>query len=203
MEGPYDDGYRACPCFWGSRPARLVRTAAEMLGSGKALDVGCGDGKNAIHLSESGFDVSAFDLSPIAIENARAYWSERKSVAWEIADLTDYNYGIAVYDLVLATGPLHCLESRASVRNALCKIQNATRPGGLNVVSVFNDREQDLSGHAPSFAPILLPHQFYIDEYQDWEVLDASDRDLLDEHPHTSKQHKHSITRLLAKKRVK
>ena len=62
MEGPYDDGYRACPCFWGSRPARLVRRAAEMLGGGKALDVGCGDGKNAIHLSESGFDVSAFDL---------------------------------------------------------------------------------------------------------------------------------------------
>jgi SAM-dependent methyltransferase len=39
---------------------------------GRALDVGCGTGTNAIYLAHHGFDVVGVDISPFAVENARA-----------------------------------------------------------------------------------------------------------------------------------
>ena len=202
MQGAYDDGYERCPCFWGRKPARLVQKAAELLssGKGKTLDVGCGDGKNASFLESLGFDVLAFDASPLAISNARNAWPQSKNITWLVADLLTYEYGVCIYDLVVATGPLHCLATSDDVISSLRKIQMATRLGGYNVISVFNDRQQDFSGHKRSFSPILLSHSLFVDAYSQWKILEASDEDLVDEHPHTKTPHQHSITRLLTQR---
>lgn len=204
MQGLYDDGYAKCPCFWGQEPARLVQKATELLSikKGKALDVGCGDGKNASFLESCGFDVLAFDISSLAIARARNAWPQSKNLTWLVADLLIYEYSAYTYDLVVATGPLHCLATSDDVITALSKIQMSTKPSGYNVISVFNDRKQDLSGHSKSFSPILLPHSLYIEAYSQWKIIEASDEDLADKHPHTNILHHHSITRLLAQKPI-
>jgi predicted nicotinamide N-methyase len=50
IDGGYDDGYSACPCFWGSSPGSLVRALLDnnpLLAGRAVLDLGCGEGKNA------------------------------------------------------------------------------------------------------------------------------------------------------------
>ena len=203
MDGGYDDGYRACPCFWGTRPARLVHGLTDILSelpAPRVLDVGCGEGKNAYYMASRGLQVDAFDVSELAISNATRAWPAVAGLRWFVADLTTYPFLDSSYDAIIATGPLHCLASGGMVTGAITRIKLATVRGGYNVISVFNDRAQDLGGHSDEFNPVLLPHSYYVNQYSTWKLLHESDRDLRDFHAHTKTRHSHSITRLLAHK---
>jgi SAM-dependent methyltransferase len=201
--GGYQDGYRACPCFWGTEPAESVQELADLLSelpAPRVLDVGCGEGKNAFYLASQGIKVDAFDISELAISNAINAWSEVAGLRWHVADLATYPLLENSYNAIIATGSLHCLISKNSVEKAIARIKLATAPGGYNVISVFNDRAQDLSGHSGDFDPVLLPHSYYTSIYSDWTLLHALDTDLHDFHAHIRKRHFHSITRILARK---
>jgi tellurite methyltransferase len=57
-------------------------------GRGRALDVACGAGRNALYLAENGFAVTALDISPVALVRARRAATERGlDVEWLCADL--------------------------------------------------------------------------------------------------------------------
>ena len=98
------------------------------------------------------------------------------------------------------TGSLHCLSTKDEVLDVVNKAKLSTKIGGYNVLSAFNDEEQDLAGHASSFSPILLAHDEYAVLYQDWKIIECSNTILDDEHPHNHIKHKHSITRILAQR---
>jgi len=67
----WDERYRAVDLVWGSEPNRFV---AEALGArepaGRALDLACGEGRNAIWLAQRGWRVTGVDYSPVAIARA-------------------------------------------------------------------------------------------------------------------------------------
>jgi 2-polyprenyl-3-methyl-5-hydroxy-6-metoxy-1,4-benzoquinol methylase len=54
------------------RPAELLVEWLPRLRQGTALDLACGAGRNALFLAQSGFSVDAVDISPVALERARA-----------------------------------------------------------------------------------------------------------------------------------
>lgn len=67
---------------------------------GRALDLACGTGRNALHLARQGFDVTAIDVSGVAIERARAAAeAEGLDIAWRVADLDEVDLG-GPWDLV-------------------------------------------------------------------------------------------------------
>ena len=201
--GGYDEGYRACGCFWGREPASLVRTLVQVVGLSRGsavLDAGCGEGKNAAFLGGLGLTVRAVDISPAAITNAKRTWGELASVTWEVADVRHIVLAPAFFDVVIAYGLLHCLQSETEIITTVVRLQEATALGGFHVICVFNDRAQDLRAH-PGFRPTLAGHSIYLGLYDGWELLHASDRDLFETHPHNGIPHSHSLTRLLARKR--
>lgn len=204
--GPYDDGYSACSFFWGKSPASHVKSAVDLIKgrSGlKSLDFGCGDGKNASYVASCGIDVHAIDISSVAIANAQSQWPNAACIKWQVSDIRDFDLDDETYDLVVSTGCLHCLESTGEVDSAIQKIQAATIPGGLNVISSFNsDAAHDFTGHSATFVPLLLPHAYYLCKYSTWEILEESSVAQDDIHPNTNLKHSHSITRLLARKPV-
>ena len=78
----------------------LVERLAE-LPRGRALDIACGAGRNALCLAESGYEVEALDISGVAIERARGTACERRlKVDWRVADLDDYVPPPGRYDLI-------------------------------------------------------------------------------------------------------
>lgn len=202
MNGGYDDGYRQCPCFWGSEPGSFVRLLCDYIPSFlglTVLDAGCGEGKNAAFLAAAGAVVDAFDVSALAIENGRRHWVECAGIKWRVGDVCQIDLPKNHYDVVIAYGLLHCMPSAAEVRDAIVRLQNATRVSGYNVICVFNERRQELHAH-PGFLPSLLAHADYLAAYSSWEVLKESDLDLTERHPHNNLEHTHSITRILARK---
>lgn len=68
---------------------------------GRALDVACGTGRNALRLAAAGFSVEAVDISRVAIELGQAEAKRRGlTLSWRVADLDDEELGPAAYDLI-------------------------------------------------------------------------------------------------------
>src|SRR5690606_18540676 len=118
MVGGYDDGYIACPCFWGTEPGSLGRELTRRVPSiagWRVLDVGCGEGKNAAFLAERGAHVTAIDISTAALRNARMAWGDTAGIDWAEGDARTLRLPYETYHLVIAYGILHCLDSRQEV----------------------------------------------------------------------------------------
>ena len=204
MDGGYDIGYKACPCFWGSNPGSLVQRLATLVPtfSGMSvLDAGCGEGKNAIFLGSKGATVAAYDISEFAIRNAQSIASHANltTVSFFVGDVRDVDITPTSYDVVLAYGLMHCLPDVPEIRSLCRTLQDATRHGGYMLLCAFNDRYQDLSAH-PGFHPTLLPNSEYVEMFKGWELFEASDQDLHEIHPHNNIPHTHSMTRILGRK---
>jgi tellurite methyltransferase len=203
-EGGYDLGYRACPCFWGTEPGTLVRKLATIVGDFRnlqILDVGCGEGKNAWFFANQGATVRAVDISALAIENGEKCFGTSPRICWEVADVRTLELRSRAYDIVVAYGLLHCLASATELRDTIARLKSATKSGGFNVVCCFNDRDQDLSAH-PGFTPTLLSHSQLVSEYEDWDLISATDSDLVETHPNNGILHQHSLTRIIAQRKV-
>jgi SAM-dependent methyltransferase len=109
-------------------PSSVVLAELEGLASGRALDLGCGNGRHAMWLAERGWRVTAVDFSAEALRQAR----ERSAmtgveVDWVEADLTDYCPNRQAFDLVLVAY-LHI--PRGERGQILAKASAAVASGG-------------------------------------------------------------------------
>jgi SAM-dependent methyltransferase len=117
----------------GSVPAPwLVAHRALLPPSGRALDVACGRGRNAIWLAQQGFATTAIDRDPqlVAALEARAR-AERLTLTPLVMDLEAGAVGLgeAIYDVVVAIHYLH--------RPLFPALLAALRPGGVLVYETF------------------------------------------------------------------
>lgn len=208
MAGPggYDEGYAACSCFWGREPGRLVRRLVELAGSMnglRILDAGCGEGKNAHFLARLGADVLAVDVSELALANAQLAWRDSSpgQVAWAQGSIENYPLPASQFDVVVAYGLLHCLESESAITQAIRRLAFIARPQAWLVLCAFNARSQELDAHE-AFQPTLLAHDVYLQIVSDsgFKVLESTDEDLTETHPHNQISHTHSMTRIIARR---
>lgn len=95
--------YASAELVWGTDPNRFV--AAELEGTtepGRALDLACGEGRNAVWLAARGWRVTGVDFSDVAIERAQRIAASRGvRVAWVVADLATWRPEPGAFDLVL------------------------------------------------------------------------------------------------------
>lgn len=162
------------------------------------MDVGCGEGKNAAYLAKQGANVTAVDCSEVAIQNGMRAWPDLK-IDWKCLDVKDLVLGDQYFDIIISYGLLHCLESIEEMRSQISLYREATKNQGYNIVCCFNDRFQELHAH-PGFQPLLLNHNDYLEMYEGWLIISASDKDLVEKHPHNAIWHTHSLTRLIAQR---
>jgi len=84
LDAAYWDGrYRSRDALWSGRPNPNLVAEATGLPPGRALDVGCGEGADALWLAERGWQVIAVDISAVALARARAHAGEAPSGAGE------------------------------------------------------------------------------------------------------------------------
>lgn len=133
-QGFWDERYRSSPALWSGRPNPQLVAEAAGLTPGTALDVGCGEGADAIWLAERGWQVSAVDISPVALERAAAHAAGAEIAAritWRRADLLDDAPGAAAFDLVSA----QFMQLPRDQRDALFpQLAAAVAPGGTLLI---------------------------------------------------------------------
>jgi tellurite methyltransferase len=199
MDGGCDYAYAASGCVWGTKPGSLLEEFAESVtvAGWQVLDAGCGEGRNAGFLAKLGASVRAIDMSRLALDHAAQIWNDSGRVSWELADIRNVALPDAKYDLVVADGLLHWLADSREVELVTRRLQAATAPGGLNLVSAFNDRRQELDMHS---APprCILAHGQYVGLYQGWSVRVCRDKTSISSHPGVEGAHAHSVTKIIA-----
>ena len=90
----WNQRYRAKSAMWSGKVNPVLAEVASTLTPGKALDVGCGEGADAIHLAELGWDTLGVEASSVALwrahreATARRRDSTPRSVSWRVADIS-------------------------------------------------------------------------------------------------------------------
>jgi SAM-dependent methyltransferase len=149
----WDARYASVENLWAVKPNRfLVREAAE-LEPGRALDLACGEGQNAIWLASLGWDVVGVDYSEVATAKARAR-AVRDGVEAEFicADLVGYAPDPQAYDLVLVL----YLHIPAEQRRAVLERAAAAIARGGTFVFVGHDLTNLTDGVGGPSDPQLL-----------------------------------------------
>ena len=128
----WDRRYAKVENLWSAKPNRFLVREVESLAPGRALDLACGEGQNAIWLASLGWRVDAVDYSTVAIAKARAR-SEREGVEVDFRerDLVEYQPEPDAYDLVLL---LYLHLPADEHRLVLSRAARALAPGGTLVL---------------------------------------------------------------------
>ena len=161
------------------------------------LDVGCGEGRNSIFLTEQGHTVDAFDISEAGIKKAKSIAAHRGiNVNFSVCNLNDFVFE-KDYDAILSHGVLHLPEKE--VRDKfITKAQVHTRPGGYNLIGVFTNRLPATPDNAP-FTKSLFEVGELPTKYTGWKILSHEESTFHDSHP-GGVSHEHAYERIIAQK---
>jgi len=140
----WDARYSEHDAMWSGRPnGRLVAEAAALV-PGRALDVGCGEGADAIWLARRGWIVTAIDISDVALARARvAAESAGAAVEWICGDALRATLPARSFDLVSMQYPAL---PKAAGEAAVARLLATVRPGGL-LLAVYHDLDHDHREH--------------------------------------------------------
>lgn len=185
--------YREEHCVWGLKPNKYVTEIPGIIKSGSVLDLGCGEGRNALFLAKKGFDVIGIDISKEAIEKflkkAKELNLKVKGVRGDIAEFKLEEK----YNIIICTATLHFLKKR-EINNLIKEVKANTKEGGINLITVFTKRD-------PGY--IEYPNLYFFDKdelkemYRGWEILEHREYTKLETH---GKSHKHYFEVLIARK---
>ena len=118
-----------------------VLHAATLIAPGKALDLGCGNGRNSLYLAANGFDVTAWDKNPASISNLERIRQAEglENLRTAIKDLNALSFD-GEYDFILSTVVMMFLEAK-TIPGLIANMQRCTRPGGYNLIVAAMDTD--------------------------------------------------------------
>jgi 2-polyprenyl-3-methyl-5-hydroxy-6-metoxy-1,4-benzoquinol methylase len=149
----WDRRYAGSELLWTGKPNRFLIAEAGDLPPGRALDLACGEGRNAIWLAEQGWQVTGVDFSEVALEKARRLAEARGVDAeWVAADLLEYRPERRGYDLVIA---FYLQVSDPQRRQILRAAGDAVAAGGTLLVVAHDSRNLE-QGHGGPQDPSVL-----------------------------------------------
>lgn len=126
--GAWEDRYGASEQIWSGSPNGALVAEITDEPPGSALDVGCGEGADAVWLALRGWRVTALDVSAVALERARKLAKEAGvDIEWLHAGLLDAAIGPERFDLVNAQYPALL---RTPAHDAERALLAAVAPGG-------------------------------------------------------------------------
>jgi len=172
MTNPYDERYERPGYYWGKIPSPVCYRVLQLLPPDRPLKTfghWLRQGRNAVFFARNGYQVTAFDTSPGGVEKTKQL-ADNAGVTIEafVADINDFML-VTSFDVLFSTGVLQYVP--AERRNDLfANYREHTRPGGLNVFSVFV--EKPFIAKAPDAEKTA--HRWISGElltyYHDWKI---------------------------------
>lgn len=167
----WDTRYSATETMWSYEPNVFLVPRIEGLEPGRALDLGCGEGRNALWLAAQGWEVTAVDFSQVAVDRGRM-WAEQRglTVDFIVADVIDHRPPAAAFDLVIV---FYLQLPHDEVRQVLAHAVEALAPGGALLV-VAHDLDNLEHGYGgPPTADVLYTVDLVTGSIGDLQVIEA------------------------------
>ena len=183
-QGTWDKVFTDPTSSYNRQPSRLLIDAIRGRRPGTAIDLGMGQGRNAIYLAQHGWQVTGVDLSTVGVGQAKAR-AAQLGVALDahVADLDKFDFGRARWDLITLFY-MHAWYHLSKLPTAQ-RLRDALKPGGLLVIEGY-------AGGELGFKTDELRHDF-----ADLKILRYED--LIDEADWSPGQ-KSRLVRLIAQK---
>jgi SAM-dependent methyltransferase len=143
--------------------ARVLRENLHLLaGSGRALDLACGRGGNALLLAECGYQVDAWDISDVAVHSLQAHAKEHQFTIFpQIMDTNDLPVLNNIYDVIIISYFLQ--------RDLFPWFNDALKPGGLLFYQTFTQTK--VSTRGPENSDFRLADQELIKQLSFLQLL--------------------------------
>ena len=128
----WDERYGTEELIWKAEPNRFLVEELDALAPGRALDVACGEGRNAVWLASKGWRVTGVDFSRAGLAKAQRLATDRDvEVTWVEADVVEWQPPSVSFDVVVVMYLHLPAEQR---RKALARAAAALAPGGILLV---------------------------------------------------------------------
>jgi SAM-dependent methyltransferase len=173
----WDERYRGKQ-VWSGRPNPHLVSQVSELAPGRALDVGCGEGEDAIWLAERGWTVTGADVSPVALERAaeHAQGAGRpiaERIEWRQADLfAEDAEPFGTYDLVNSQYLHMPIDAR---ERAVGRLASSAVVGGRLLVIAHHPSDLEIPGLRPNLPELFCtaPELAELLDPEEWEIVFA------------------------------
>ena len=145
--------YAGTELVWTAQPNRFLVSETADLTPGRALDVACGEGRNAVWLAEQGWRATGVDFSDVALGKARRLAEARAvEVDWVRADVVEHRSGERAFDLVI----VFYLQLAESTRTTALRAAADAVAGDGTFLLVAHDSSNLEHGHGGPQHPGVL-----------------------------------------------
>ena len=200
MMNLYDERYDRPGYYWGKTPSATCYRVLQMLPPHRQLrllDIGCGEGRNAVFFARNGYHVTAFDTSPKGVEKTKQLAVDAGvPIEAFVADINCFRLADP-FDVLFSTGVLQYVPAERR-KDLFANYRQFTSPGGLNVFSVFV--KKPFLGKAPDAEKTA--HKWISGElltyYHDWKVEFCTEE--IFDCMSSGVPHQHAVNRIIARR---
>lgn len=157
--------------LFGTAPNKFLAAQADRFGIGMSvLSVADGEGRNAVWLAEQGCQVTATEISPVALEKA-AKLARGRNVAVDFvqADILNWDWPQEAYDAVV--GIFIQFATPAERPRQLAGMKQAVKPGGLLLLQGYTPKQLEYRTGGPSAVENLYTAELLRELFADWEIV--------------------------------
>jgi len=127
--------------YWGTKPDHILEKYADLVPKGPVLDLGAGEGRNALFFARKGYQVEAVDISYKALEKCRKWAKQLKlTVKTEAHDLVTYDIIPGKYTLIICAWVLNFFKKGAA-DEIIKQVKRGLKQGGFAYIVVFSTSE--------------------------------------------------------------
>ena len=163
--------------LFGTAPNRFLASQAASFGAGmRVLSVADGEGRNAVWLAEQGCQVTATEISPVALEKA-AKLARGRNVAVDFVqeDILNWDWPQEEFDAVV--GIFIQFATPAERPRQLAGMKQAVKPGGLLLLQGYTPKQLEYKTGGPSAVENLYTAEMLRAFFSDWEIVSLHERE--------------------------
>jgi 2-polyprenyl-3-methyl-5-hydroxy-6-metoxy-1,4-benzoquinol methylase len=157
--------------LFGEKPNNYLAEKTPHLRKGKALSIADGEGRNSVWLASQGFEVDAFDFSPVAIEKAKKLATKHQvNVNFHCSDWQSFDWKANHYDTI--AGIFFQFADPEARTELFQKLNFALKPGGTLIIQGYGKEQMQYKTGGPGILENLYDEELLLSSFKGYKTLD-------------------------------
>ena len=157
--------------LFGKRPNAYLAEKTPLLQKSMALCIADGEGRNSVWLASQGFEVDAFDFSPVAMSKAEKLAAKNNvNVNFKCSDWESFHWKPNHYDTI--AGIFFQFADPGPRQDLFEKLHSSLKPGGTLIIQGYGKEQLNYKTGGPGILENLYDEEFLLTSFPGYKVLD-------------------------------